>query len=122
MKKFLLLLTAVFSLLTACNDRGQNLAEEISPDKIYLFYANTCPHCHDALEYINQNYPDLPITMVNVANRQGYGLFIKCAQKFNLGRQIGTPLFCIGNNYLMGWSPNKALEFDRLVQSFTAQK
>ncbi len=121
MKKILLMLAAVFSLLTACKEHQPVTTEEIANDKIYLFYANTCPHCHDALKYLNQNHPVLPVTMVNVANRHGYELFIKCARKFNLGRQIGTPLFCIGNHYLMGWSPNKALEFDRLVKQFSPQ-
>lgn len=120
MKKILLVLTAVFSLLTACKDHGQAAAatEEISPNKIYLFYSNSCPHCHDAMEYLDRNYPDLKISLINVANRQGYEMLIKCAQKFNLGRQIGTPLFCMGNDYLMGWSPETANRFDALVKPF----
>ncbi len=119
MKKILLIIAAVFSLLTACKEHQPITTEEIAADKIYLFYSNSCPHCHDALKYINQNHPDLQITMVNVANRQGYELFIKCAEKFNLGRQIGTPLFCMGNHHLMGWSPNIARQFDSLVSNFT---
>lgn len=124
MKKILLVLATVFSLLTACKDQGQvaAAAEEIAPEKIYLFYSNSCPHCHDAIEYLNKNYPDLKVTMVNVANRQGYELFARCAQKFKLGRMIGTPLFCMGNDYLMGWSPETANRFDVLVKPFLPQK
>ena len=118
MKKIILSLIAAFSFLTACQDSSHITTEEISPNKMYLFYSNSCPHCHSALDYINQNHPDAKITMVNIANRQGYDLFLKCAQKFNLGKRIGTPLFCLGDNYMMGWSSENAKVFDNMVHQF----
>ena len=50
--------------------------------------------------------------------KEGFELFVKCARKFNLGNQIGTPLFCMGENHLMGWSPESEKEFDEYVKPF----
>lgn len=126
MKKLTLLLTAILLSVSACdNSNSQAQANnnitkqsEIQDNKIYFFYSTGCPHCHDALAYINQKYPDLKLSMVNVSNRDGYNLFIKCAKKFNLGNQIGTPLFCMGNKYIMGWSDEYAKKFDNDVKPF----
>ena len=116
MKKLLSLLTVVLLFTVACKDQPADT--EIAADKVYLFYSNSCPHCHDAMEYINRKYPDLNITLVNVANSDGRELLFRCAQKFNLGRQIGTPLFCMGDKHIMGWSPEYAAQFDQYIQPF----
>ena len=117
MKKLFSICAAALLLLGAC-DKGSKQTEEIAPDKIYFFFSNTCPHCHDALNYLNQKYPNLEISMANVGNPEGFELFAKCARKFNLGNQIGTPLFCMGENHLMGWSPESEKEFDEYVKAF----
>ncbi len=115
MNKILTLLLLIPLFLLGC---GKNDLETISPDKVYFFYSDTCPHCHDALEYINRKYPDLQISMVNVANDGGYDLLIRCAQKFKLGRRIGTPLFCMGDKYIMGWTPQYETRFDEYVKPY----
>ncbi len=117
MKKLFSICAAALLLLSAC-DNASKQTEEIAPDKIYFFFSNTCPHCHDALNYLNKKYPNLEISMTNVGNPEGFELFVKCARKFNLGNQIGTPLFCMGENHLMGWSPESEKEFDEYVKPF----
>lgn len=118
MKKIFYLL--VFSLLftAACDGNASNARTELSPDKVYFFYSNSCPHCHDALEYINGKYPELKLSMVNIGNSEGYDLLIKCARDFRLGSRVGTPFFCMGSQYLMGWSPEIADRFDEKVKPF----
>ena len=115
MKKFLYALFLILGFTTACSADSQS---EIQPGKIYMFYSNSCPHCHDALQYINRKYPYLNLTMINVANPEGYQLLIKCARKFNLGQSVGTPLFCADNRHLMGWSPAAERDFDQLVKPY----
>lgn len=127
--KFILSVLVVAFGICACDDsqsgsQKTNPAEttaagtEIAPDKIYYFYQNTCPHCHHAMEYINKKYPDLNMVMTNIANPGGYDLLVKCAHKFKLGNRVGTPLFCMGDNYLMGWSAEYERTFDEYVRSF----
>ena len=104
---------------TATQDVSQ---QQLDSDKIYFFYSNTCPHCHDALEYLNNKYPDLELTMINVGTPDGYNLLIESARKFNLGNRVGTPLFVLGDKHLMGWAPEYAKDFDLLVKEFQAQQ
>lgn len=125
MKKVFLTLAVAVLLVTACDNKQETsqTSEEVvqkvlEADKVYFFYYDACPYCHDALDYVNKKYPDLEITMVNISNKPGYELFVKCAQKFDLGRNIGTPLFCMGDKHLMGWSPHSEKEFDEFVKPF----
>ena len=134
MKKLVCLLTAMVFGLCACGDKDtQKTAEEfpsmertidtnISNDVIYFFFAESCPHCHDALAYINRKYSALNMILVDVAKPKGYDLFVKCAQKFNLGNRIGTPLFCMGGNYLMGWAPEYEAKFDEYAKPYVVDE
>lgn len=120
MKKAFCCLVFLFLCIGGCGENagGGKATAELRPDRIYFFYSNTCPHCHEALNYIERRYPSLAMEMVNVGNPAGYGLLLKCAQKFKLGRNIGTPLFCMGDNYLMGWTPAYEARFDVYVQPY----
>lgn len=125
MRKINIILLFILSLfVVACDNQSNSVNEndkeivqqELLPNKIYFFYQNSCPHCHDAADYIFEKYKDLPIVSINIANAGSYDLFMQCVKKFNLGTQVGTPLFCISDKYIMGWSvENKAL-FDIYVK------
>lgn len=99
-------------------EKAINEEEGLREDKIYFFYAMGCPHCHDALEYIKAKYPNLAMESKNVASRDGYELFLECADKFDLGNQIGTPLFCMGKSYIMGWGKSSGAQFDEQVKPY----
>ncbi len=115
MKKLLIIALCVFGI-TACEK--QVTETKLDDNKVYFFYQSTCPHCHHALEHINHVAPNLDMQMVEIAG-SGRNLFIKCVQKFNLPReQIGTPLICMGDHYIMGWSEIEAVKFDEYVKSF----
>lgn len=91
----------------------------LESDKIYNFYQPSCPHCHEAINYINAKYPNVKMELVNITSgHDNYNLFMQCAKKFRLGREIGTPLFCMGNQYIMGWSQQQQEEFDEYVKDF----
>lgn len=116
MKKLLAALTVIMLFASGCKDKPADTG--LDTNKVYFFYSNSCPHCHEALEYINQKYPGLKMSMVNVANTDGRELLLRCAQKFKLGRAIGTPLFCMGDSHIMGWSAEKQAQFDNLIAPY----
>lgn len=119
MKKIILIIYAVFScFLLSCCGNGQPNSSILRNDKIYFFYQTNCIHCHHAAEYIDQKYPDLDIIRVNIANKNGMEMLMKCAKKFKLGDRIGTPLFCMGDKHLMGWGDEYKRRFDFYVQRF----
>ena len=112
MKKICMILAVL--IITACSHNSENLND----NQIYFFYSNTCPHCHDAIEYINSKYPELDVAMVNVSNPGGYELLFEAAQKYNLDESVGTPLIAFGDNYIMGWSKQYEAKFDEYCKSF----
>lgn len=117
MRKITFSLFALMIFLCCCDSKTKKVSA-LSEDKIYFFYYNECPYCHNAIEYIDKKYPELNMAMVNIYVGNGFDLFKKCGQKFNLGNNIGTPLFCMGDKYLMGWSKANAQKFDKYVQPF----
>lgn len=101
------------ALIGGCDTR-----QTLSDDKIYFFYQTTCPHCHAALQYINEVAPDVQIELYEISG-QGRDLFMQCVEKFDLPRnEIGTPLICMGDNYIIGWSDEEALKFNDYVVDF----
>lgn len=125
MRQFSALIAILLCFVTACEkqtdvpqEHEKTVQAEIEKSKVYFFYYNGCPYCHDALDYVNAKYPDLEMSMVNIKNPAGYQLFTECAAKFNIGRNVGTPLFCMGDDYLMGWGPDAAKRFDEYVKPF----
>lgn len=118
MKKYLFALLILPMILLGCSRQE----DDFSPNKLYFFYSDTCPHCHDALEYIDAKYPELKLTMVNVANKGGLELLAEAAQKFKLGNRVGTPLFVWNNRHIMGWSPQNEKLFDELAHAYLAKE
>ena len=95
------------------------LTKNINNDHIYFFYQTSCPHCHHAVDYISQKYPNLKMISLDVRTQANFNLFLKCANKFKLDQSaLGTPLICMGNHYIMGWSDADKVKFDLYVQQF----
>ncbi len=123
MKKFWAIMVVFMSVVVGGCEKSTDKIDmvqnnQIQDDQIYFFYYNGCPYCHYALDYMNEKYPDLKIVMVDIYKDGGFDLFKKCADKFNLGREIGTPLFCMGEHYIMGWSKGTEKQFDDYVKPF----
>ena len=65
-----------------------------------------------------EKYPDLDITQIDVASKEGSEMLLKCAKKFDLGNNIGVPLFCLGDKHIMGWSSSYRIKFDAYIRPF----
>ncbi len=126
MTKFFKFLTAVLAFAVICvfcynvsSSANASVRDQISNKYIYFFYQSTCPHCHHASAYIRKKYPRLKMVNLDVKDPDNYNLFLKCAQKFHLSQNtLGTPLICMGNNYIMGWSDMDEPRFDTYVKAF----
>ncbi len=123
MKKIFMVLCLAVAFLGGCGEKENSANVNEQPKEVIsFFYSNTCPHCHEALKYVNANYPDLRMNMVNVATKQGQNKLIECARKFNLGNRVGTPLFCMGDKYIMGWADGFGARFDEYIKPFLNEK
>ena len=76
MRKICLTLFAVVLLVCGCGKKTETAALE--DGKIYFFYYNECPYCHDAIDYIDRQYPNLNMAMVNIHVGNGFELFKTC--------------------------------------------
>ena len=116
-KTFKNILSISFALLFIIScDTHKRQDVEINDNDIYFFIQTNCSHCHTAIKFVNDKYPDLNVRMENLANEESLDLFIKCAEKFNLDKsRLGTPLVCMNKNYILGWGPTKEAEFSKFV-------
>lgn len=110
MRRFYAVLLGALIALSACGKKADN--------KAYLFYSDNCSHCHQAMKYMDQNYKNLNLIRVNVNNPEGLEKLYACAKKFDLGRRVGTPLFCFPDHYIMGWSQESRRLFDEYIKPF----
>lgn len=115
MKKIIFCLYCVFCVfLTSCAKNS----EVLDDSKIYFFYQISCPHCHDAAKYIKEEYPDLKMVSKDIKYPGNFNLFQKAVKKYNIGNTAGTPLICLGDKYIMGWSEKNRVLFDKYVESY----
>jgi len=120
-----LVIACVITFFVAACDTDESadtkalLTKSLSSNRVYFFYQTTCPHCHYANEYISQKYPDLKMIKLDIRSRSNASLFLKCADKFKLNHNaLGTPLICMGDHYILGWSDADKAKFDSYVQKF----
>lgn len=91
----------------------------IDNDHIYFFTQDGCPHCAQAIDYIKQSYPNTKIEYLKIADLKNQDSFFACANKFGLNkRQLGTPLICMGQHYILGWSEDQEKQFDEFIKDF----
>ena len=94
----------------------------IQENTIYFFTNDMCPYCNQAAFYIKQQYPDLEVSFKNIADEENMTLLMACADKFQLDkRRLGTPLICMGDTYVLGWSDAEKAKFDTAVKAFLKQ-
>ena len=109
--RFFAVIVALCTLLSACGDKNG--------EQILFFTHDGCPYCEKALQYINTNYDNLPMQILEVSKAQNMKRFIACADKFKLDkRKLGTPLICMKDGYILGWSEMDAAKFRKLVKTY----
>ena len=95
---------------------ARSAVAELASDKIYFFTYKNCPHCKLADRYIKQRHPTLKVERIDISGVQNTLLYLECAAKHGLGETAGTPLLCIGDDYIKGWDENAPKRFDAYVQ------
>lgn len=118
-------------VLIGCEDKKEHenegrpfvVSDEISNDRIYFFTKDMCPYCNHAAAFIQMHYPDLKVEFKNIDEKENWELMLECVKKFNINqRQIGTPLICMGENFILGWSSQNEEKFSAYVIPFLKTK
>lgn len=120
MKKVLLILLMVTSLFFLPQ-------KALASDKIniYLFRGNTCSHCEEALEFINNNRDLIPdnveiVTYEVWKNEDNAKLQDKVADLLEVDKtdNYGTPFFVVGNEYIKGYGTGTWEELFDIVEKY----
>lgn len=102
MKKIKILLVAIFMMLLFLPNvkAEENL-------KFYLFYQESCPHCHDEMEFINSikdEYPTVDFVFYEISlNEMNYNFYNKVLKKTKINAN-GVPFTIIGTDYYVGFN------------------
>ena len=102
--------------LASCKEKDDIVA--LSANEVYFFYQETCPHCHHAADYIQAHYPDLAVKSLDIKMPGNLRLFESAVKTYKVGSNVGTPLLCLGKNYIMGWGDEDAARFDAYVKDY----
>ena len=112
--KYLVACAGVVIFFGAASKSGTGHAEEI-----YLFWQQGCSHCHHAIDFIDEKYPNLPVKKLDLAKESSRAELIQVAKKYRLNNQIGTPLFVFDGEVMMGWSPEVQEKFVKKAEKRT---
>lgn len=92
---------------------------EIRDDQIYVFVQQGCRHCWAAEDFLKKKYPNLKVQLRDISESNNRKMFFGCGAKFGLNKlRMGTPLFCMGKNYILGWDNAAEKEFEEYVKDF----
>ena len=106
--------TIFLSALAAFGFVGMANAADIT-----IYYSPTCPHCHHAKDFTNNNfiyeYPTINVTTVDVTNPDHRALFIDVLKgcDFSSG---GVPVIKIGDKCFQGFAESMADELRSAIE------
>ena len=118
MKNFIGAILIVCGLALGLFTFGCDSTARLDAKTIYFFTKPGCPYCEKASDYIKQQHPNLSVEYKNVKEISARDLMLSCAEKFKLPtNRLGTPLICMGDNYLLGWGPDASVEFEKALKA-----
>ena len=100
MKKiFVFLALAMAAFVLYAEDASAN-------DVFYFFYSASCPHCHEAMPFVDElekERPDITFKKLEVSgNEVNRALFRKKAEKLGI-KGGGVPTFVFKDKYIVGF-------------------
>lgn len=92
---------------------------EFEKNTVYLFWQDGCSHCHHAISYIDENYSNISVEKLNIAEQKAVEKLKKGLVQYKINTNvIATPLFIINDEVIMGWSSQSQEKFIKAVNGF----
>lgn len=132
MKKILIIFITFFLLIPNINALSKEyndlvapiVKEKVDEDKInlYLFYSETCPHCHDEMDYlesIKEKYKEhLNIYKYEVTKNENNSKILNSVKEvFNVNNPY-IPFTVIGEDYIVGFSEATEITIESIIESY----
>ena len=134
MRKFIILLISIFFLIpintfALSKDYKDIVAEivneKINEDKInlYLFYSETCPHCHEEMEYIEneliEEYKDkINVYTYEVTKNETNSKMMSAAKNALYITEPYVPFTVIGEEYIIGFSDSTKTSIENIIDNY----
>jgi len=119
--------TNVFAISKDYQDLVYKIVDKkVEEDKInlYLFHSNTCPHCREEkefLEEINDKYKNLNIYMFEVSDSKNNNNMKKIKKLFN-EEKGGVPFTVIGDKSFLGYNEFYGNKIEETIQIYLEEK
>ena len=125
MKKILLSFLLLLNIQNLhANDSQNNFTsyakeEHLLDNKLYFFAHSMCISCKDAYIYLHSKHPNIQLPITDMKEPHHLNLYKECVKKFNIkNSELRLPLFCLGDNYIMGWNKSNEPELDNYLKEF----
>ena len=92
----------IVAMFTLINNDAKSMDKKA---EVIIFYSPVCPHCHDALEFLDKispNYKDLKITKYNTFTKTGINYYQHYTKKLNIDSN-GVPIAIFNDKYELGF-------------------
>lgn len=104
----------LFALTVSAENTPQNGQKDAPKQEVfYFFYSETCPHCHDAMPFVEKlekENPDIQFKRLEVSKDElNLALFNKKVEKLQI-KNVGIPLFIFNDKYVIGFKAGKSEE------------
>ncbi len=101
MKKiFILLVSAMISLMLSAGETPQK------SERFYFFYSESCPHCHEAMPFIEElekEFPNIEFKKLELSKvPENMAIFNKKVEKLGI-KGGGVPTFVFRDQYVVGF-------------------
>jgi glutaredoxin len=78
--------------------------EALAPGVIHVFFHPDCPHCHEALRFLDGR-PDIPHSRHDISDPAKERLILDTAARLGIAdADLGVPLFVAGNRHVIGFA------------------
>lgn len=123
MKNFIFILIFVIAAVFVYMARPDN---SLPVDRLIVFSQDQCPHCHDALAFIDKQirpkYQNLKIDVLDIADRSNMNKLLSLISKRQMDKNtIGTPVIVLGDTTLVGWTAANEVKLLNAVRQFVGE-
>ena len=95
-------------------------------NELMVFIQDGCLHCEHAEKFLTENsnkYKDIEITFYNLKDRDAQVLLFKNISKLDIPQEgLGTPIFIIRNEYIVGFGENEKSNLKQLLMGKKIRK
>lgn len=124
--KYLILLAVVLIFISFLfiknnmSEKNNSTSNQESTNELMVFVQDGCLYCEYAEEFLASNadkYNDVNVTIYNLKDRETQVLLFKNISRLNIPQDgLGTPIFIMGDDYILGFGENEKSNLIQLLK------